>query len=105
MQSSIALLSKWSATAPLCVCTKDKIAYICVEKTCPAYKTHRLYCQECLEDGVHSHFKHINAGKFASSSEARWTNFKETIDKALNNGLKSYKAMEPLIKYLESEII
>jgi len=104
MQSSIALLSKWSATAPLCLCKKDKVAYICLEKTYSAYQNHRLYCQERLEENVHSH-KPINAGKFASSSETRWTNFKETVENALNNALKSYKAVEPLIKYLESEII
>ena len=105
MQSSIALLSKWSATAPLCVCKREKIAYICLEKTCQAYKTHRLYCQKCLTEGVHHHFKHTDAGEFASTSEARWTTFKESVDKVLNNALKSYEAVKPLIKYLESEII
>ena len=105
MQSSIAQLSKWSATAPLCACKKEKIAYICLDKNCPAYKTHKLYCQECLMEGVHSHSKHTDASKFASSSETKWTNFKETVEIAINNSLKSYKAIEPLIKYLESEII
>lgn len=102
--TSILAQAKWSQTAPFCNCKQEKASYICLERTCPAFTTHRLYCHLCLKKGVHKHYEHVDAGEYASGSEGRWKDFKESIDNLAHFGQQSYKAQEPLIRYLETEI-
>ena len=75
--STIARMAQWAESAPLCACTRDKISYICLDKGCPAHSSHRLYCTECLDDGIHKHFQHVKASVFAEGSEKRWTELVE----------------------------
>ena len=80
MLTSISQQAAWALTAPDCECKREKVVYICLIKTCPAYNTHRLYCLQCNNDGIHEHFKHTSAIEFAKGSEKRWNAAKEVIE-------------------------
>ena len=48
-------IAKWANDAPLCECKRENIAYICQKKECCVSEARLLYCQECLQKGIHKH--------------------------------------------------
>ena len=90
---------------PVCSCKRDKVFYKCNEPTCPLFENQTFYCGDCRDEGNHTHFKHEKIILLIEKSDQQWNSLDEEYKTTVRQAKISYEKMEPLIKYLESELI
>jgi len=75
-----AQITFWTQNAPVCSCNpKERVAYICLESTCPNYGQ-RLYCLACMQESKHIH-KVVTLPKFLQDARNNTDEMKEVADK------------------------
>ena len=87
-----------------CQCGQE-VVYLCKTEKCPNYRKQKVYCLECSQDSKKHNHRPILIVKELEIQNQQWKDLKSEIKATYDETSKRYKAMEPLIKYLEEAMI
>jgi hypothetical protein len=82
-----------------------EVMFFCKSSQCRDHAKQKYYCYNCSqEDGKHDH-KPLGIVKELESQVQKWHDFNQTLTMTHTEGAKRYKAMEPLIRYIEEAMM
>lgn len=87
-----------------CSCNTGKVLYKCIEANCPNHLAQPKYCEGCMNI-KHTHFPMKKIMTIIIETTESWPSFKQRYDTLAASAAASYKKVEPVIRYLETESI
>ena len=83
----------------------QEVVLFCKSQSCPDFQSQKYYCILCSQkEGKHEHKPFFIASEIEAQSK-KWHEFKTEIMLLYEEGTNRYKAMEPLIRYVEDAMM
>ena len=90
----------------LCDCRSGlEVVFFCKSSECRDYAKQKYYCLNCsLEEDKHQHKPLFFIIELESQTK-KWNDFNQILKTTHTEGAKRFKAMEPLIRYIEEAMM
>jgi hypothetical protein len=82
-----------------------EVMYFCKSQDCPDHHKQKYFCYNCSQDETKHNHRHLGIIKEMETQTKKWHDFNQTLAVTQTESTKRFKAMEPLIRYIEEAMM